>query len=91
MTMTATAAVAAPPASIALVTTADTDLLTAEGALADMPWGDAVSVYAVNPAALAGDGDDAATARAGLLRAVAGAGVVILRLLGGKRGPGRRL
>ena len=88
MTMTATAATAAPPASIALVTTADTDLLTAEGALADMPWGDAVSVYAVNPAGLAGDGDAATTARAGLLRAVAGAGVVILRLLGGKRALG---
>ena len=88
-TSTATgAATATPPAVIVLATTADTDLLTAERALAGMPWGDAVSVYAVNPVAMEGDSAAAASARADFLQAAAGAGVVALRLLGGKRALG---
>ena len=43
--------------SIVLVTTADTDILTAERALVGMPWGDAVSVHAFNPVALEGESD----------------------------------
>ena len=54
-------------ASIVLVTTADTDILTAERALFDMPWGDGVSVYACNPVALEGDGESAESARQDLL------------------------
>ena len=74
--------------SIVLVTTADTDLLTAERALSGMPWGDGVSVYACNPVNLEGDGDAAASARAELMQEVDDASVVILRLLGGKRALG---
>ncbi|MXZ90632.1 MAG: cobaltochelatase subunit CobN [Chloroflexi bacterium] len=74
--------------SIVLVTTADTDLLTAERALAGMPWGDGVSVYACNPVNLEGDGDSAASAREELLQAVAGSSAVVLRLLGGRRALG---
>ena len=74
--------------TIVLVTTADTDILTAERALAGMPWGDAVSVYACNPVALEGDDDTAAAERAALLEAVGRASVVVLRLLGGKRALG---
>lgn len=74
--------------SIVLVTTADTDILTAERALVGMPWGDSVSVYAVNPVALAGDGAVPATARADLMQAASQAAVVVLRLLGGKRALG---
>ena len=82
------------PATIVLVTTADTDLLTAERALTAMPWGDAVRVYAVNPVTLAEQGSDgagdpaAASARAALLDAVSRASAVVLRLLGGKRALG---
>ena len=75
-------------ASIVLVTTADTDILTAERALFDMPWGDGVSVYACNPVALEGDGESAESARQDLLEAVGSAAVVVLRLLGGKRALG---
>ena len=87
--MTAAMPTKIAPAVIVLATTADTDLLTAEQALAGMPWGDAASVYAVNPVAMDGDGDDAAAARSAFLAAAAGAGVVILRLLGGKRALGQ--
>ena len=75
-------------ASIVLVTTADTDILTAERALFDMPWGDGVSVYACNPVSLEGDGESAESARQDLLEAVGSAAVVVLRLLGGKRALG---
>ncbi len=75
----------APPATIVLVTTADTDILTAERALVGMPWGDSVRVYACNPVSLEGESDSAAAGRQELLAAVAGASAVILRLLGGKR------
>ena len=56
--------------SIVLVTTADTDILTAERALVGMPWGDAVTVHAFNPVALEGESDEAASARRELLEAV---------------------
>ena len=75
-------------ATIVLVTTADTDILTAERALFDMPWGDTVSVYACNPVALEGESEAAESARAELLEAVANSAVVALRLLGGKRALG---
>ena len=65
--------------SVVLATTADTDMLTADRALAALP-GDFPPVYAVNPAGL-----DTDEARRQLLAAVGNAGVVVLRLLGGKR------
>ena len=65
--------------SVVLVTTADTDLLTAHRALADLP-GDFPPVHAFNPVSL-----DTEASRTQLLTAVADAGVVVLRLLGGKR------
>jgi cobaltochelatase CobN len=74
-----------PTATIVLVTTADTDILTAERALFDMPWGDTVRVYACNPVVLEGESEAAESARAELLEAVADSAVVALRLLGGKR------
>ena len=74
--------------TIVLVTTADTDILTAERALAGMPWGDGVSVYACNPVALEGDSEPAAAARDQLMQAVGQASAVVLRLLGGKRALG---
>ena len=74
--------------TIVLVTTADTDILTAERALVGMPWGGSVEVYACNPVALEGDGEWAAAARAELMQAVGRAAVVVLRLLGGKRALG---
>ncbi len=76
------------PATIVLVTTADTDILTAERALMGMPWDDAVRVYACNPVSLEGDGEAASAARTELLENVAGASAVVLRLLGGKRALG---
>ncbi len=75
-------------ATIVFVTTADTDILTAERALAGMPWGDEVTVYACNPVTLEGEGESAASAREELLRAVGGASAVALRLLGGRRALG---
>jgi cobaltochelatase CobN len=74
--------------SIVLVTTADTDILTAERALVGMPWGDSVTVHAFNPVALEGETDGAASTRRDLLQAVDGASVVVLRLLGGRRALG---
>ena len=75
-------------ATIVLVTTADTDILTAERALVGMPWGDGVSVYACNPVSLEGEGESAASAREELLQAVGGSSAVVLRLLGGRRALG---
>ena len=74
--------------TIVLVTTADTDILTAERALFDMPWGDTVKVYACNPVSLEGEGESAASAREELLQAVGGSSAVLLRLLGGRRALG---
>ena len=71
--------------SIVLVTTADTDILTAERALVGMPWGDTVAVHAFNPVALEGESDEAAASHRELLEAVNEASVVVLRLLGGRR------
>ena len=68
------------PKTIVFVTTADTDLLTADRALAGMSYGDFPSVLAFNPGTL-GMGKE----RDRLLDAVTEAGVVVLRLLGGKR------
>ena len=61
------------------VTTADTDILTADRALAGLPQG-GPRVRAFHPAAL--ESDDS---RRELLESVAQAGAVVLRLLGGKR------
>ena len=66
--------------SIFLVTTADTDILTAEKAIADMAIPDFPRVVIYNPVAL-----DSSEGRIELLENAAGAGVVVLRLLGGKR------
>ena len=76
------------PATLVLVTTADTDILTAERALVGMPWGDSVQVYACNPVSLEGENEAAASARSDLMDAVGRASVVVLRLLGGKRALG---
>ena len=65
--------------SVVFVTTADTDILTADRALTGLPDG-SPSVRAYHPVAL--DSDEA---RQELLAAVADCGVVVLRLLGGKR------
>jgi len=65
--------------SVVLVTTADTDILTADRALNGLPEG-SPQVRAYHPVAL--DTDDA---RQDLMKAAEQAGVVVLRLLGGKR------
>ena len=65
--------------TVVFVTTADTDILTADRALAGAPEG-GPQVRAYHPMAL--DGDEA---RQELLAAAGEAGVVLLRLLGGKR------
>ncbi|MCH8898393.1 MAG: cobaltochelatase subunit CobN, partial [Chloroflexi bacterium] len=64
--------------SIVLVTTADTDILTADRSVAELNAPNFPQVAAFNPVALSGE-----SARAELLQAVADAGVVVLRLLGG--------
>ena len=64
---------------ILFVTTADTDLLTADRALEGLP-GDFPEVRAFNPANLSDDGGQQE-----ILTAAAKADVVVLRLLGGKR------
>ncbi len=64
---------------ILFVTTADTDLLTADRALEGLP-SDFPEVKAFNPANLAGEGEQQQ-----ILDAAAQADVVVLRLLGGKR------
>ena len=61
------------------VTTADTDILTADRALFGLPEG-GPQVRAFHPVALESD-----EARRELMDSVAEAGVVVLRLLGGKR------
>ena len=66
--------------SIFLVTTADTDILTAERAISEMAIPDFPRVVIYNPVAL-----DSTEGQFELFEAAAGAGVVVLRLLGGKR------
>jgi cobaltochelatase CobN len=66
--------------SIVLVTTADTDILTADRSMAGLDLAGFPRVLAYNPVALEND-----QAREDLLRGVQDAGVVVLRLLGGKR------
>ncbi|HLF04434.1 MAG TPA: cobaltochelatase subunit CobN, partial [Dehalococcoidia bacterium] len=66
--------------TILLVTTADTDILAADRAVASLSHADFPLVRAFNPAAL-----DTPEARQELLDAAGQAGVVVLRLLGGKR------
>ncbi len=66
--------------AIVFVTTADTDLLTADRALASIADPAFPPVRAFNPANL-----ESPEARAELLETAASAGVVVLRLLGGKR------
>ena len=65
--------------AVVLVTTADTDILTADRALAGLPE-DFPPVLAYNPVGL-----ESEEARAELLNAAGEAGAVVLRLLGGKR------
>ena len=65
---------------IVFVTTADTDLLTADRALAGITYPEFPVVDAFNPATLLTPEDQTR-----LLESVASAGVVVLRLLGGKR------
>ena len=67
--------------SILFITTADTDILTADRALSGLPQG-IPEVAAVNPASLTTDSENPAGRILGL---ASNAGVVILRLLGGKR------
>ena len=69
----------ADPKSILFVTTADTDLLTAERALEALP-ADLAELKAFNPAFL-----KTAEEQQQLMDAAASADVVVLRLLGGKR------
>ncbi len=66
--------------TILFVTTADTDLLTADRALAGIPHPGFPHVEAFNPTGL-----DSPEARDRLLNSAAKAGTVVLRLLGGKR------
>ena len=66
--------------TIVFVTTADTDILTADRALAGLSLPGSPQVQAFNPVAL-----NTQDARDALLSAVEDAGVVVLRLLGGKR------
>jgi len=65
---------------IVLVTTADTDMLTADLALASIEVSEFPGVRAFNPVTL-----DSDAAEEDLLSAVGAAGVVVLRLLGGKQ------
>ena len=68
------------PKPIVFVTTADTDLLTADRALAGMAHPDFPPVQAFNPSAFG-----VSQEQGHLLDATAQASVVVLRLLGGKR------
>ena len=68
------------PKPILFVTTADTDLLTADQALAGISYPEFPKVQAFNPTKL-----DTSETQAELMEAVANAGAVVLRLLGGKR------
>ena len=65
--------------SILLITTADTDLLTAERALSTLPQ-DFPQVLALNPASIQPEGLTSC-----IMELASDAGVVVLRLLGGKR------
>ena len=67
--------------SILFITTADTDILTADRALASLPGG-FPPVAAVNPSTLP---RDEGRPNDGILDLAANSGVVVLRLLGGKR------
>ena len=67
--------------SILFITTADTDILTADRALAALPGG-FPQVNAVNPSSLPRDDGQP---NAEILRLASDAGAVVLRLLGGKR------
>ena len=68
--------------SILFITTADTDILTADRALSSLPGG-FPQVHAVNPSAVSRD--EGQPAGAGIMDLVSNAGAVVLRLLGGKR------
>ena len=68
------------PPTILFITTADTDLLTADRALTSISYPDFPKVEAFNPAGL-----NSPDGRELILNAATGAGVVVLRLLGGKR------
>ena len=71
--------------SILFITTADTDILTADRALTSMPEG-FPRVIALNPSALRLNADEAAGHQGDDIVSLASeAGVVVLRLLGGKR------
>ena len=71
--------------SIFFITTADTDILTADRALASQPAG-FPRVVAVNPSSLAGSaGAEGGQPADDTLSRASEAGVVVLRLLGGKR------
>ena len=73
--------------SILFITTADTDILTADRALAGMPQGFPM-VSAINPVSVKSGPDvDFADPEAGseILTLASNAGAVVLRLLGGKR------
>ena len=68
--------------SILFITTADTDILTADRALSSMPTG-FPQVIAVNPVSVTVD--ESAQPGGEVMALAAGAGAVVLRLLGGKR------
>ena len=71
--------------SILFITTADTDILTADRALTSLPEG-FPRVVALNPSALGRSADEAAGQQGDDIASLASeAGVVVLRLLGGKR------
>ena len=71
--------------SILFITTADTDILTADRALASQPAG-LPRVVAVNPSPLTGSADaEGGQPADDILSRASEAGVVVLRLLGGKR------
>ena len=67
--------------SILFITTADTDILTADRALSGLPQG-IPEVAAVNPATLNSESEDSGES---ILDLASNAGAVVLRLLGGKR------
>ena len=66
--------------SIVFVTTADTDILTADRSVSTLNLAEFTKVLAYNPVALEND-----KARDELLLSIEDAGVVVLRLLGGKQ------
>ena len=71
--------------SILFITTADTDILTADRAISTMPSG-FPQVVAINPVSLSpGPGDGEEDSDGGIATLPSNAGAVVLRLLGGKR------